>query len=266
MWLINGEWQTRIAAGDRALQFGDGCFTTARVVEGEVRFIDDHLRRLAQGCERLGIAPPERDLLAREMGELAQGQARATLKVTITRGEGGRGYSAAGCDSPSRLLHLAPWPAHYQTWRERGIRLALNPVPLGCNPWLAGIKHLNRLEQVLIRAHLEQTTADEALVLDSEGWLTECCAANLFWRKGNEVFTPVLDRAGVNGTMRQRIMRLLEGSRWRLHEVRERPGILADAHEVLVCNALMPVLPVRQAEEWRYSSRELYQFLLPGCE
>ncbi|NUU65424.1 aminodeoxychorismate lyase [Enterobacteriaceae bacterium BIT-l23] len=266
MWLINGEWQTQIAASDRATQFGDGCFTTARIVDGKVRFADDHLKRLAQGCERLGIPMPDEEILAREMCELAQGEARATLKVMITRGEGGRGYSALGCDRPSRLLHLAPWPMHYEAWRNRGIRLALSPVPLGCNPWLAGIKHLNRLEQVLIRAHLEQTTADEALVLDSDGWLTECCAANLFWRKGTSVFTPVLDRAGVNGTMRQRIMRLLEASGWQIHEVRERPETLANADEVLVCNALMPVLPVQQAEQWRYSSRELYQFLLPGCE
>ncbi|MTD39890.1 aminodeoxychorismate lyase [Erwinia sp. CPCC 100877] len=266
MWLINGEWQTHIAAGDRATQFGDGCFTTARVVQGEVRFVDDHLTRLAQGCDRLGISAPREDVLALEMRELAAGQARATLKVMITRGEGGRGYSTIGCDRPSRLLHLAPWPAYYDEWRQRGIHLILSPVPLGCNPWLAGIKHLNRLEQVLIRTHLEQTTADEALVLDSEGWLTECCAANLFWRKGKSVYTPVLDRAGVNGTMRQRIIRLLEVSPWRLHEVRERPDTLADADEVLVCNALMPVLPVRQIEQWRYSCRELYQFLLPGCE
>ncbi|WP_257895800.1 aminotransferase class IV, partial [Enterobacter roggenkampii] len=76
------------------------------------------------------------------------------------------------------------YPAHYARWREEGVTLTLSPVRLGRNPMLAGLKHLNRLEQVLIRTHLEQTDADEALVLDSEGRITECCAANLFWRQG----------------------------------------------------------------------------------
>ncbi len=108
------------------------------------------------------------------------------LKVIISRGGGGRGYSAANCDSPTRILSASARPAHYSRWREDGVTLTLSPVRLGRNPMLAGIKHLNRLEQVLIRTHLEQTDADEALVLDSEGFITECCAANLFWRQGQE--------------------------------------------------------------------------------
>ena len=131
---------------------------------------------------------------------------------------------------------------------------------------LAGLKHLNRLEQVLIRSHLEQTDADEALVLDSDGWLTECCAANLFWRKGMDVFTPRLDHAGVNGIMRQHCIAQLAQSSFRVVEVTAGADALRDADEVLICNALMPLVPVRRWDETCWSSRELYHFLAPLCE
>ncbi|MBK4716375.1 MULTISPECIES: aminodeoxychorismate lyase [Tenebrionibacter/Tenebrionicola group] len=266
MWLINGAEQTYVAADDRAVQFGDGCFTTARVVNGKVRFLNHHLDRLEEGCRRLGIATPERERLHTESERLACGHARAVLKIILTRGSGGRGYSAETGTEPNRLLRISAYPAHYDEIRLRGAVLAHSPVPLGRNPWLAGIKHLNRLEQVLIRAQLDHLAADEALVLDTDGWLTECCAANLFWRTGKAVYTPKLDAAGVDGTMRRHILAILAASTWEVSEVHASPEALAQADEVIICNALMPVLPVRQAAQWRYSSRELYRYLAPQCE
>ena len=266
MYLINGEFTANLPVSDRAVQFGDGCFTTARVKNGSVRFLGQHIVRLQQACEKLLIPFREWSLLEREMQQLAAAESQAVLKVVITRGSGGRGYSAANCLQPTRILSVSAYPSFYPQWREQGINLVLSPVQLGINPHLAGIKHLNRLEQVLIRTHLEQTQAQEALVLDSDGWLTECCAANLFWRKGFQVFTPYVDKSGVNGTMRQHIIACLADSSWRVAEVRERLDSLAQADEVLICNALMPVIPVNQAESWQFESRELYQFLAPLCE
>lgn len=266
MFLINGTWQDSLPANDRAVQFGDGCFTTARVANGNVQMLEAHLQRLRQGCQKLAISQPDWDSLAEEMATVANATPLAVLKVILTRGAGGRGYSTAGCMQPSRIISLSAFPEFYARWRQEGIELALSPVRLGRNPALAGIKHLNRLEQVLIRAHLEQTAAHEALVLDSEGWLTECCAANLFWRKGNQVYTPYVDQAGVNGLMRQRILQLLQASHWHAQEVRETVDTLNDADELLICNALLPIAPVRKAAGKTYASRELYDFLAPHCE
>jgi 4-amino-4-deoxychorismate lyase len=102
------------------------------------------------------------------------------LKVIISRGSGGRGTAVPLPASDTYSL-VSAYPAHYARWREEGVTLTLSPVRLGRNPMLAGLKHQ---QQVLIRTHLEQTDADEALVLDSEGFITECCAANLLWRQG----------------------------------------------------------------------------------
>lgn len=102
---------------------------------------------------------------------LATGHDSGVLKVIISRGSGGRGYSAMNCQAATRILSVSAYPAYYSQWRKQGITLTLSPIPLGRNPYLAGLKHLNRLEQVLIRSHLEQTDADEALVLTARDGL-----------------------------------------------------------------------------------------------
>ncbi|ELW9546640.1 TPA: aminodeoxychorismate lyase [Klebsiella aerogenes] len=266
MFLINGQQAEVLPISDRGLQFGDGCFTTARIRSGQVVMLNRHLKRLKAACERLFINFSQWELLADEMRQVALNHNEAVLKVIITRGSGGRGYSGMGCNTPTRVVSVSSYPAQYARWREQGIVLTLSPVHLGRNPSLAGLKHLNRLEQVLIRSHLEQTDADEALVLDSDGWLTECCAANVFWRKGSQVFTPRLDQAGVNGIMRQHCMDMLARSPFGVVEVSVRPDALRDADEVLICNALMPLVPARGWDDICWSERELYHFLAPLCE
>ncbi|MEH0885701.1 aminodeoxychorismate lyase [Enterobacter sp. UNJFSC 003] len=266
MFLINGLEQEALPASDRATQFGDGCFTTARIVDGDVCLLDAHIRRLQNACQSLFIPYSEWGTLRGEMRLLASENDSGVLKVIISRGSGGRGYSGAACQHPTRILSVSAWPAHYARWRDEGVTLTLSPIRLGRNPMLAGIKHLNRLEQVLIRTHLEQTDADEALVLDSEGFITECCAANLLWRQGREVFTPSLQQAGVKGIMRQFCLQHLAHSDFRVVEVSAQEEALHSADEVIICNALMPVIPVRAYGELDFPSRELFQFLAPICE
>ncbi|QDX29713.1 aminodeoxychorismate lyase [Dickeya poaceiphila] len=266
MWWIDGKAEQQLPVSDRSVQFGDGCFTTARVVAGQIIWLERHILRLQQAAEKLLLPDVDWQQLGDEMQRAAAGRADGVVKVIISRGNGGRGYSPAGCDNPVRIVMQAPYPQHYVNWRQDGIRLALSPVTLAQSAWLAGIKHLNRLEQVLIRTHLERSGADEALVLDTSGALVECCAANLFWRKGKRVFTPDISLCGVDGVARRHIMALLQASAFTLHVVSEPLEALADADEVLVCNALMPVIPVNQAHIWCYRSRELFDFLSPNCE
>ncbi|WON78356.1 aminodeoxychorismate lyase [Serratia sp. UGAL515B_01] len=265
MYWINGQQHDALAVGDRGLQFGDGCFTTARVVEGKIDLLPWHLERLQQAARCLLLPEVDWASVEREMLHAAGSTALGVVKVILTRGSGGRGYSPVGCAAPTRIVSRSTYPIHYQQWREEGIKLALSPIQLARSPLLAGVKHLNRLEQVLIRAHLEQTDADEALVLDTAGMLVECCAANLFWRKGRDVFTPCLNHAGVAGVMRRKVMASLTATDYRLHHVSEPLETLADADEVLVCNALMPLLSVNTAQSWCYHSRQLYDFLRPYC-
>lgn len=265
MFLINGNWQYHLPVMDRAFQFGDGCFTTARVLSGQVHLLAQHLQRLRDACQRLMIPAPDWQQLALEMQQLASEHSQAVLKVIISRGSGGRGYSVQDCQCSCRILNISDYPEYYHRWRSQGVKLTLSPVQLGRNPHLAGIKHLNRLEQILIRQQLAPD-ADEALVLDSENMLVECCAANLFWRQDNRIFTPLLDQCGVSGIMRQHIIDLLASRGWQTEQVRCPLSTLQHASEIVICNALMPILPVRQAQHWQFHSRELYHLLAPLCD
>ncbi len=265
MW-INGISGKLLAAGDRAVQFGDGSFTTARIVAGNIQHLAGHISRLKNASQRLMIDGVDWTALEAEMIHAASLQGEGVVKAIISRGEGGRGYSPQGCSSPTRIISVSEYPAHYHQWRQHGVTLARSPVALSCNPLLAGIKHLNRLEQVMIRLHLDQTDAHEALVVDTSGMLVECCAANIFWRKGHEAFTPDLSDSGVCGIMRNHIISLLTQSGiYTISVVKQSPEILQEADEVIICNALMPVLPVRQADEWHFTSSQLYDFLHQVC-
>lgn len=264
MW-INGTEQSLLPASDRATQFGDGCFTTAAVHNGDIQLLEAHLQRLRQGCERLMMPDVDWARLESEMRTAAQPQTQAVLKVIISAGSGGRGYSRKGISSATRMVSVSPWPHHYRTLQQQGAKLQTSPVRLAQNSLLAGIKHLNRLEQVLIRAHLDQSDADEALVLDTAGYVVECCAANLFWRQGERVFTPDLALAGVDGIMRRYLMAQMAAAGQICHVVRCELAQLLAADEVVICNALMPVLPVRQLDSRAFSERTLYHRLQDSC-
>ncbi|AJQ99624.1 Aminodeoxychorismate lyase [Enterobacteriaceae bacterium bta3-1] len=265
MFWLNGIPAETIPLDDRGLHYGDGCFTTARCVQGQIDNIDAHLSRMQVACEKLLIGNVNWTVWRDEFLFVAQATGDGVVKAMITRGSGGRGYSIAGANQPRRIFTHGPLPPQYSQWQQSGISLAVSPIRLGINATLAGVKHLNRLEQVLIKASLEQTDAHEALVLDTKDRLVECCAANLFWRKGKQVYTPSLEYAGVNGLMRQRIMALLADSVYELAVVSEPMETLQDADEVFVCNSLMPLLPVNEVGEYHFDSRQLANYLLPRC-
>lgn len=265
MW-INGTLTSMLAASDRVAQFGDGSFTTAHISAGKIQLICAHLQRLKTATERLMIEGVDWLALEAEMTHAAGTRKEGVIKTIISRGEGGRGYSPKGCSLPTRIISVSDYPAHYHQWQQQGVKLTLSPVTLSRNRLLAGIKHLNRLEQVMIRLHLDQADAHEALVVDSSGMIVECCAANIFWRKGCQVFTPDLTNSGVAGVMRARIISILKHSGiYTISVVQQPPDILRNVDEVIICNALMPVVPVRQVDEWHSTSSQLYDFLHQVC-
>ncbi|CDG18199.1 aminodeoxychorismate lyase [Xenorhabdus doucetiae] len=268
---INGHQCDDLPVNDRAVQFGDGCFTTIRVEQGLPALLPLHIKRLQRGVEKLFMPTRDWPQLETHIKQVAKGCELGVLKVILSRGAGGRGYSFDDTIEPTQIVSLSSYPERYITQRQKGVSLSLSPISMGINPYLAGIKHLNRLEQVLIKRFIDQTKVDEALVLDSNGLLAECCTANIFWRKGKNVYTPDLSQCGVEGVMRHKIIGLLAESDYHLSCVMRYPEVLAHADEVFICNSLMPVMPVNQIQAhknqsvWEYQSRELCEYLLPEC-
>lgn len=122
MFLINGHKQESLAVSDRATQFEDGCFTTARVIDGKVSLLSAHIQRLQDACQRLMISCDFWPQLEQEMKTLAAEQQNGVLKVVISRGSGGRGYSTLNSGPATRILSVTAYPAHYDRLRNEGLR------------------------------------------------------------------------------------------------------------------------------------------------
>ncbi|TNI76072.1 aminodeoxychorismate lyase [Aeromonas media] len=259
--LINGIPTEAVSARDRGLAYGDGHFTTMLVKQGQVIWWPAHLARLQHACARLGFAELPWDTLAAEVAQLAAGQTQAVAKIVLTRGSGGRGYDGAGCDTPTRIVSLAPYPAHYLGWQQNGIAALICQQQLGDAPMLAGLKTLGRLEQVLLKSELAARGGVEGIVLNSRGFLVEGVSANLFWRRGKTVFTPDLSRAGIDGIMRKRVIMMLKQMGIELRVVEAPLESLWQAEEVWLTNTLMGIVPVTSIGDVHYPSPVLIRRL-----
>jgi len=246
--LIDGIPAVVVPAADRGLQYGDGLFETIAVVDGRPCLWDRHLARLRAGCLRLAIPLPDPDLLQAEVLSLAKGQGRAVLKLTVTRGEGGRGYRPPHPARPRRILRLHPWPDHPPAWRSAGVRVRYCRTRLGHQPLLAGLKHLNRLEQVLARAEWDDPDIGEGLMLDLDGTVVEGTQTNLFALTAGRLVTPLLDRCGVNGVVRQVVIETAWMQGLAVEEARLTPAELAQADALFLASSLAGLWPVRELD------------------
>lgn len=243
-FLINGRYEDTLPVTDRSLHYGDGLFETIAVGQGRPLCWEAHMQRLAAGCSRLRIPPPDASLLLMEAGLLIEKQNRAVLKIIISCGSGGRGYESPDPCVPSRIMALYPWPDYPESLYHNGIECTLSSVRLGHVPMLAGIKHLNRLEQVLARDDVTGRGFREGLVRDIGDHIIEGTMSNLFLIRDGQIITPVLEKCGVEGIIRGVV---LERARdWKLE-----PGItdvdetdIEQAEEVFVCNSILGICPV----------------------
>ena len=251
MVLVDGDDASVLPASDRGLAYGDGVFETIALVDGIARHWDRHLDRLAHGAKRLGIEPPDPVCWTTDLARLTRGAAssRAVLKLMLTRGSAGRGYAPSPDAQPRRISQLLPWPKWPASWATEGLRLSLCETRLAQNPALAGIKHLNRLEQVLAAQEVARCGADDGLMLAMDGRLIETTRANLFLVFGNQLVTPRLTDCGISGIMRDVLLDHLPQAGFMLNEADIKAQDLARCDEIFLTNALIGVWPVAAIPE-----------------
>lgn len=253
---VNGVKGDTVSVLDRGFSYGDGVFTTLKVSGGQCQLLTQHLVRLQQGITALAIAQIDFKLLLDDLTQKAKALDHGVLKVIITRGQGQRGYSSIGCDSPTIVISSGALPAIYQQWQTHGIALGVSTVALGLNPLTAGIKHLNRLEQVLVKQQIDAHKWTDAVVLDCQAFIVETSMANIFWRCGDKVCTPSLHFSGVKGLMRQQVIEQLNGSHLTVIEERFKLSAVMDADEVFMTNCLMGIVPINAIESTHFSVGE----------
>lgn len=264
--LINGIEGRHIDALDRGLQYGDGLFETLRIRDGRPRHWDEHMQRLAEGCARLRLPAVETEPLAAEARLLSQGVADGVLKIVLTRGDSGRGYAPPVVVRPTRLLALFPPPSYPPAVAREGVAVRVCDTRLGHSPALAGIKHLNRLEQVLARAEWKDRGTAEGLMLDNEGNVIEGTMSNLFLLRDGRLSTPELSRCGVAGVTRARVMRLAPSLGMAVEQRRIAIDDLAAADELFLTNSVIGLWPVRHCAGRDYTPGPLTARLAEALE
>ncbi len=246
MILINGKKTSQLELSDRGFHYGDGLFETIEVINGHCVFLKLHLERLAQGCETLEIPFKSFDLLREEIKTLTHHQRHAVLKIIVTRGSGGRGYQQPTKINPTRVVLLYPFPDFPDVFKTEGIKLRFCANRLGLNPRLAGIKHLNRLDQVLARAEWQSADYQEGLMLDINDNVMEGTMSNLFIVKENHLYTPKLNMCGIKGIIRQLIFQAAQELDINLTETYLTKQQCLEADELFLTNSIINLWPVRQ--------------------
>ncbi len=263
--LVNGNAAATIAIHDRGLLYGDGLFETIAVTDGRAHELNRHLTRLLQGCDRLGIVRPDVCVLRREAERVCAGAERAVLKIIVTRGPGGRGYRPGFQNSPTRILMLTDWPDATDYYRAHGIDATLCGTRLGRNVRLAGIKHLNRLEQVLARGEWQEEY-QEGLLLDTEGCVIEGTMSNVFAIRDGALSTPTLQQAGVAGIMRERVLETASHMNILAQARTLRLSDIDAADALFFCNSLIGIWPVRRFQGGTLGDHQLIRELMVRLE
>lgn len=253
MILINGQDSDQLSVHDRGLHYGDGLFETIAVLEGQPLCWERHLGRLQRGCERLGITSPPAALLQEESLRLCGNAAKGVLKIIITRGAGGRGYQPPQLDQPTRLIGLYDWPDYPAAYQTDGIETTVCESRLGHNPLLAGIKHLNRLEQVIGRAELAKGNFPEGVVLDIADSVIEGTMSNIFCVNDDTLMTPELGLCGVAGIIREQILQLAGELGLKLTISPLTLNDIQHANEIFFCNSIMGIWPVIRLHQKQFA-------------
>lgn len=264
----NGSEQAGLQYADRGLQYGDGCFTTMYCDENQVTLFNEHIVRLVGDAARLkmfvdmpkikhAVEDVLRTLIAHNKSPLA-------IKLLLTRGSGGRGYETPL--EPSLHLYISIHPCEKLAVYERSnYRVQCCSFTLAQQPILAGLKHLNRLEQVLAKHELQHLPENKQLqhgfgssnlgqrayvhdlvMLDINQKLIEFTAGNLFFLSKGIWHTPNLELSGVDGVMRKAFIQFLSVKSRAIEIGHFTINDLLSAEALIMCNAIKHLVGVSE--------------------
>lgn len=247
--LVNGIQQNQIDIENRGLAYGDGLFTTAKIIDGQIQYLSSHVQRLLVGCEKLALIAPSTVELTEQLSQVVKSYDLAVLKVIITASSGGRGYARSTNPKSELIIMVHDYPKHYDELAIEGITLGNSHQKMGINPMLSGLKHLNRLEQVLLRQELANSKEDDLVVTNIHNEVIEATSANLFFWLDGKLCTPDVTSSGVNGIMRQTILQKYPETLIKKVTLAE----LASSPAMFICNCVMGVMPVKNYNDQNLS-------------
>jgi 4-amino-4-deoxychorismate lyase len=248
MIVVDGVHTEVVRALDRGLMYGDGVFRTLRMEQGRAVTWSQHYAKLGADCARLQIECPARATIDVSIAQIAAAQPQCVLKIVVTRGPGTRGYRPPAETRPTLIVASSPLPQYPQRYYSHGVKARICATRAGVQPRLAGVKSLNRLDNVLARMEWDDPEIAEGLMLDPQGNLIGGTMTNVFCVRDGVLCTPALESCGVAGVQRDRII---------AHAIRETISCevktlslseALNADELFVCNSVIGVWSLAQID------------------
>lgn len=249
--LVNGSLGNTINAEDRGLAYGDGVFRTLRMQAGRPVCWERQYAKLQHDCNAIKIPCPPARVLSSELQQLGKTQAEGVAKIVITRGVSARGYSPSAQAEPTRILSITPASTYPAAYAKQGVRLHVCKLRLGHQPLLAGIKHLNRLENVLAASEWQDPEVSEGLLSDLSGHIISGTRSNLFMLRGGILHTPDLSHCGIAGVQRDRVLDWADQHGVTCKVIDVRMEELEQADEIFLVNSVFGLWPVREFASYR---------------
>lgn len=255
--LINGAPGSTINADDRGLAYGDGVFRTLRMQAGRPFCWERQFAKLQRDCSAIRISCPSALVLSSELQQLGKTQAEGIAKIIITRGVSARGYAPSAQSEATRVVSITPATAYPADYAKQGVRVHVCKMRLGHQLLLAGIKHLNRLENVLAASEWQDKDVPEGLLSDMSGFVISGTRSNLFMLRGNILYTPNLSRCGVAGVQRDRVMDWAKQHGVSCNVADFHLDELVGADEIFLVNSVFGLWPVREVAGYRRTTHPL---------
>ena len=242
-YLINGDFNQAISPLDRGFAYGDGVFRTMVMRSGLPVNWPLHYQKLVADCAAIGIVCPSAELLMSDFLQLfsiedIDSEKQEVAKIMITRGEGERGYKPPAVTTPTRVIIKSAMPQYAKESYAGGVQLHVCNTRLSSQVKLAGVKHLNRLENILARMEWRDEDIFDGVLLDQQGGVIECTMSNIFARFDKVLVTPDLSECGVAGITRQRICDVSSALNLTAEVAPLSLSRMLQADELIICNSL----------------------------
>ncbi len=271
MTLINGKPGSTIDINDRGLNYGDGIFETVAVHDGVTLLWDLHWLRMVKGCRQLSLTIPDRETIEQELKLLAKKITKGIIKIVLTRGVGKRGYRPEPEQNCTRILSSSPWPNKKPGDKKgEGVDAYICKHVIYPDPQLAGLKHLNRLTQVMASIEVSNNGSGNnnriGLMCDPDNNLVEAISANIFVIEKNTLKTPELINYGVAGVMREHVLVQARNLDINTEVNMLEVSCLKKADEVFLTNSIIGILPVKTIENFSSRPGEITRKLMDAIK
>ncbi|BBP43807.1 aminodeoxychorismate lyase [Thiosulfativibrio zosterae] len=271
---VDGQQQEVMPACDRGLAYGDGFFTTMLVINGQLVNWLRHEQRLKEASERLKFPVLNwkslQQMCQSALASISQSEP-AVIKIIVTRGCGGKGYQPLPSSeaTPRILVQTLPYPAtdktavkiasktvkNDQAWSFFCVKAQICQTLWSQNKQLAGLKHLNRLDNVLARNELAEGMS-EGIMLDAAGRVISGTQSNIVLLKGKTLLTPNLDSCGIQGTFLASLKNWAPTMGYDWQEVDFDLAFLNQVDEVFFCNAVRGIMSMESLEGQPWSIKQ----------